>query len=194
MLHALIPALRPLKQPLVLHPAVPVAAVPAHARLRRSARLDPAPPPRVFERGLEGFFVRRGGGPRGRVHASQVLGEEVFAVEFVEVGVGGVEGGAADDDDVVALASLGASSLAGGGRGAVVRRGLWDAGALVAAPDAELDVLGRDVALPFVFGAEARGAAVGAEGAGEGAGVGGEVVFVHGGGGGEGLVAVGAGV
>lgn len=132
------------------------------------------------------------------MHAPQVLGEEVFAVELVEAGggVGPAAAAAADDDDVVVLACLGPSPLAGGGRrGAAVRRkGLRDAGALVAAPDAELDVLGRDVAFPFVFGAEARGAAVGAEGADEGAGVGREVVFVHGGGGGEGLVAVGAGV
>ena len=130
------------------------------------------------------------------MHAAQVLGEEVFAVEFVEAAVGGFDGGAAEDDDVVFLVFFrrcSASLFAGGRRGEPVR-GLRDAGALVAAPDAELDVLGGDVALPFVFGAEARGTAVGAEGAGEGPGVGGEVVFVHGGGGGEGLMAVGAGV
>lgn len=75
-----------------------------------------------------------------------------------------------------------------------MRKGLRDAGALVAAPDAGLDVLGRDVAFPFVLGAEAREAAVGAESADERASMGREVVFVHGGGGGKGLVAIGAGV
>ena len=199
MLHALVPALRPLKHALLRRAdaaAIANPAVAAHARLRRLARLDPAAAARRLERGLEGFLLGGGGGPRGRVHAPQVLGEEVFAVEVVEGGVGGV---GADDDDVVFFGAAGrrgggaGAFLAGGGRRAVVGE-VRDAGALVATPEAELDVLGGDVALPFVFGAEARGAAVGAEGAGEGAGVGGEVVFVHGGGGGEGLVAVGAGV
>ena len=77
----------------------------------------------------------------GRVHAAVVLGEEVLAVEVV----GGV---------------------VRGGRSRALLRG-HATRVRVAAVEAELEVLARDVALPFVFGAEGRGAAIVREGAGE---------------------------
>ncbi len=98
------------------------------------------------------------------MHAAEVLCEEVFAVEVV----GGIL-------RQRRLLGLGAG---GGGRGG----GSRDAGANVASVDARAEVLGRDVAFPFVLGAEAGFAAVAAEGAGKRAGVCGEDVFLESGG------------
>jgi hypothetical protein len=67
------------------------------------------------------FMRARGGVVEGRgVHAAEVLGEEVFAVEIIVIDclfIVGVDGGDAE----------------------------------IAAPEPELDVLGADVALPFIF-------------------------------------------
>ena len=76
---------------------------------------------------------------RRRVHASAVLREEIFAVEFA------------------AALAMAASSFRAGAEGAD--------------PGGEIEMLRADVALPFVFGGEGRGAAGEVEDAGVGSGV-----------------------
>jgi hypothetical protein len=90
----------------------------------------------------------------GRVHAAEVLGKQILAVEFVAFPVG-------------------AAGLGAGG----------------AAVELQAEVLGGDVALPFVFGAEGACAAREREGTGKGASVCGCDVLAEGGGVFEGRVA-----
>jgi hypothetical protein len=75
-----------------------------------------------------------------------MLSEEVFAVEIV-------------------VASAPAVAVAG-----MQMEVGWIAGSSVTPVEAQLEVLGRDVAFPFIFGGEAAAAAVVREGANEGAG------------------------
>lgn len=143
------------------------SAVRADALGRGVPQRVPAPASDVLEGAVVGLLGGAGGGGAGPVHAAEVLGEEVFAVEVV----GGVF--------CRKWLRLG-MGLRGGGWGGG-RGGTRHAGADVASVDARAEVLGRDVAFPFVLGAKAGGAAIAAEGAGEGAGVRGEHVFLEGG-------------
>lgn len=145
MLHALVPALRPDER---------LPAEPAAAAQRRLALLMPAARADVVEALLEVVLLGLGrialvAHPR-RVHAALVLGEEVLAVEVV--------GDAAVGTGVEAAS---AGFRPGAGRVAA---------APVAAVEAELEVLRRDVPLPFVLGREGGGAAVVGEAADEGPG------------------------
>lgn len=113
----------------------------------------PAPRPHMLQALLEGMFLllRRmmfsSSLPR-RVHAALVLREEVFAIEVV------------GDARGRALEPLSAGFAFNGK--------VHVAAADVAAVEAELEVLRRDVSLPFVLGDERAGTAVVREAADEG--------------------------
>lgn len=137
------------------------SAVRADTPRWRFAEEDPASASHGLEAVRKGLPCRAGSRDARRVHAAEVLREEVFAVEVV-VGL------------LRCLVSVLGSAARG--RGLELSRG---ARAQIAAVDARAEVLRRDVAFPFVLGAEAGGAAVAAKGADERAGVRGEDVFLE---------------
>lgn len=148
------------------------SAVRADTPGRGLTLVDPASASDRLEAGGKGVLCGPGSRLGGRVHTAEVLREEVFAVEVV--------GG-----ELRRLVPVFGLAVGRRGRG-------WtrDARADVAAVDARTEVLRRDVAFPFVLGAEAGGAAVLAEGADKRAGVGREDVFLKAGYRGEGGLAV----
>lgn len=72
-------------------------------------------------------------------------------------------------EEVFAVEIFVASAPAVAGAGMRMEVG-WIAGPSVTAVEAQLEVLGRDVAFPFIFGGETTATAVVREGANEGAG------------------------
>lgn len=134
------------------------------ALLRQRAEAVPAPSADFVQASLERGMLGVGRGATatclkpGCVHASMVLGKEVFAVEVIGLARGWTGG-------------AGPAGLGEGER----RAGWGDAGldvafADVAAIEAELEVLGSDVPFPFVLGDEGALASVRCKTADKGSG------------------------
>lgn len=154
MFHVFIPTILPLEYPV---------AEPALALLRRLAPLMPAALRDVAEvllKGVAFFGGRLVSVVRlipGCVHAAEMLDEEVFAVEILDL-------------KVVCVGAVGCAVAGGTDAFGVVDGGgslVHVAIAYIAPVESQLEVLGGDVSFPLVLRAEGAGASIVGEAADE---------------------------